>query len=124
MAVDTKDDIHRIIDEQLKNKIKIFLMENVKDRKDAEYERFIGIMEETFHSPHLLSVFSTETSSDIDESILYSILKAKNTKENKEDQENLSIFIFLFEKINFKSNLKVNFFRNYSASIEFSFGLE
>ena len=83
-----------LIDDTLKAKIKKVLIESVKDRKDSEYERFIEIMRETFDYPQLLSVFSTEVNSDIDESILYSILKAKYSKDKNEDQEDQSSLFY------------------------------
>jgi hypothetical protein len=102
--------VSEIIDDTLKNKIKKFLIENIKDRESKDYERFFEIIKETFEQPQLLSIFSTETNSDIDESILYSILKAKYSQDEYEVQEDPSNLEFNQRQLISKLTEKIIFF--------------
>lgn len=110
-----------IIDENLKSELKNIMRESIKGRSESDYDRFIQIMNDTFEYSHLLTIFTNDGHTDLDEAILYSILKAKESKNSNESEElsilNRNIIFSLY--INFK-----NFKRITSKAIESSFNME
>jgi len=76
--------MNSVLDEPLKKELDKFVRKTVKDRTDDEYKKIIEIIEETFQKFHLLSKFTNDGQTDIDESILYSILKAKSSVSSDE----------------------------------------
>jgi hypothetical protein len=88
-----------LIDETLKKQLEKFVRKTIKDRTNEEYDRIIEIIEETFKKSHLLSKFSNDGQTDIDESILYSILKAKSSSST--DEQSINIINFLIRSKNF-----------------------
>ena len=76
-----------IIDDNLKSELKNIMRESIKGRSESDYDRFIQIMNATFDYSHLLSIFTNDGHTDLDEAILYSILKAKKSKNSNESEE-------------------------------------
>lgn len=80
-------------DKELRNLILEQLQINIPE-KASEHEKLANVVQETLEYMHLLTVYELEDTeeyvrhSEIDEAILYSILKAKQTNEEK---DNLSI---------------------------------
>lgn len=80
-------------DKELRNLILEQLQINIPE-KASEHEMLANVVQETLEYMHLLTVYELEDTeeyvrhSEIDEAILYSILKAKQTNEEK---DNLSI---------------------------------
>ena len=79
----------KIIDKELKEELLKFMKENIKGHSEKEYLEFIEIMDKVFEYPHLLTIYSSnDGQNDLDETILYSILKSKREENKIKKDEN------------------------------------